>query len=128
MKLTFYSASSGLWKTYQLQKQASGWEAASISTPLNLQSLTFTAPRPGGLITAQELSLLPIHSSLVLLAAIPTSPLTDIVLAHLGPPILRPPRFTLVHYAVNTLPFRYGRDQDRVGQVYRRSGHLDAFT
>ncbi|KAF9644503.1 hypothetical protein BDM02DRAFT_3190540 [Thelephora ganbajun] len=73
-------SSFGLWKSYRLQKLPSGWDAASISTPLTLQSLTFTAPRPGGLITSQELSLLPIHSSLVLLAAIPTSPPTDIVL------------------------------------------------
>jgi len=48
--------------------------------------------------------------------------------SHLGPPILRSPRFTLIHHAVNTLPFLYGRDQDRVGQVYRQTGHLDAFT
>ena len=62
-----------------MQKGASTWDAVNTST-LTLQSLTFTTPRPGGLIASQELSLLPIHSSLVLLAAIPTSPLTDIVL------------------------------------------------
>ena len=46
----------------------------------------------------------------------------------LGSPIFRPTCFTLVHYAINALPFRHGRDQDRVGQVYRQTGHLDAFT
>ena len=48
--------------------------------------------------------------------------------SHLGPSILRPPRLTFVHYAVNAVAFRYGWDQDRVGQVHRQSGHLDAFT
>jgi hypothetical protein len=48
--------------------------------------------------------------------------------AHLGPPILRPPRLTLVYLAIDTLTFCHGRHQDRAGQMYGQSSHVGAFT
>ena len=47
---------------------------------------------------------------------------------HLGPSILRPPRFTLIHYAIDTLQVRDGRDKDWVDQVHRRSSRVDSLT
>lgn len=73
------TATTGLWQSLQLQVELPTFSVSNLPDPIALASLTFLASRSSAM-ASHEVSLLALGSSLALLAAIPSTPPTDIVL------------------------------------------------